>query len=337
MNFWQDFSTNERRLYLSYDPISQAWVVISTIVDENQRSIGGCRYSSYSSWEEVMRESSNLTVAMHNKCKMFDLPFSGGKAIIFRNNAHKNRREMYEFLGKSINQLDGKYITGLDLGTESNDMKIVKNFTGFVAKDCECATANGVVESIKLVLENFPHRIKEHCPKVCVQGVGKVGYEITKRLHSMGFRLFVSDIDSHKIERVKNNFPVEVISPEKILSVECDIFCPCALGDFIDEKVASNIKASFILGPANNQLFKKSYSEILSQRKVIYFPETIVGSGGVIFAANHFLTDSSHYANESIKKVCEVLSRYIELIKNETLPSLTALNKIITEKGGISL
>lgn len=52
--------------------------------DENYSAIGGTRLIQYASLEEAVQDSMNLAKTMSKKCRIADIPFIGGKAVILK-------------------------------------------------------------------------------------------------------------------------------------------------------------------------------------------------------------------------------------------------------------
>lgn len=316
------------RLKAFFDSSINTWILISITGNKYKNSIGGCRYLEYRNWEDFITDATTLSKGMYYKCRLFDLPFNGGKAIILGNKSEEFRNQIYNSLGHILNNLNGEYITGLDVGTTSEDMKITKKQSEYVAADCEEATSIGIVNSIESLIQRYPHKLSSS-PKILIQGIGKTGNEILKRLSGKGFRIYCTEIDNEKIKKALDAYSIHVLSPTTWLSETYDIYCPCALGGCVDEEIAKNLNSQFILGPANYQLKDKKSAEILFERQITHIPETIVSSGGVIFAANHFLTKSIHKSYDSLNSITRVLGNYLDTHDMKPAPSAILLNKYL--------
>ena len=78
---------------------------------------------------------------------------------------------------------------------------------------------------------------------------------------------------------------VQVVSPDEIYDVECDIFAPCALGGVINAETIDRLRCSVVAGGANNQLATPEDGEELHRRGIIYAPDFLINAGGIINAA----------------------------------------------------
>jgi leucine dehydrogenase len=294
------------------------------------QSIGGCRFLDYNNFEEAIIEASKLAKAMYYKNCLFGLPFNGGKAVVLKNNL--DREITFSRLGRFINSLSGKYVTGLDVGVSQKDMDIVKTYTEHVAEDCSEATAIGIVESIKQIANTQGKNLTLNGVKISIQGAGKIGSLIAKKLHCLGATLIISDINEQTIDKIKNTLPVKVVEPELIYKEHTDIFCPCALGEIIDIEAARNINCKIILGPANNQLSSMEASQVLWERNILHIPESIVSAGGVIFSSYNYIYKSYEFSMKKIEIISTVLKEYLDLYFQAPEPTVKILNRLYTKK-----
>jgi leucine dehydrogenase len=74
----------------------------------------------------------------------------------------------------------------------------------------------------------------------------------------------------------------QLVAPDAILDVPCDGFAPCALGGVLDARSVPRLKAGIVCGAANNVLASDADGEELASRGVLYCPDYVVNSGGII-------------------------------------------------------
>ena len=67
------------------------------------------------------------------------------------------------------------------------------------------------------------------------------------------------------------------------------MFSPCALGRTINEKTIEELRCRIIAGGANNQLEKESLGGILFQKNILYAPDYIENSGGLISVFDEYV------------------------------------------------
>jgi leucine dehydrogenase len=68
-----------------------------------------------------------------------------------------------------------------------------------------------------------------------------------------------------------------------MLSLEVDIFAPCALGAILNDNTLPKLKCQIIAGAANNQLEDENiHGNILREKGIIYAPDFVINAGGLI-------------------------------------------------------
>jgi leucine dehydrogenase len=68
-----------------------------------------------------------------------------------------------------------------------------------------------------------------------------------------------------------------------MLSLEVDIFAPCALGAILNDNTLPKMKCQIIAGAANNQLEDENiHGNILREKGIIYAPDFVINAGGLI-------------------------------------------------------
>ncbi len=62
-----------------------------------------------------------------------------------------------------------------------------------------------------------------------MQGVGHVGYYLTKYLTEAGAKVFVCDINESRVERAVDELGAEAVPMDQIYDADANVFSPCAL------------------------------------------------------------------------------------------------------------
>lgn len=258
-------------------------------------ALGGCRYWTYASEEEAVRDAMKLAKGMTYKNAISGLPYGGGKVVIWNVPIAKNakpdedgcgsqsgehvagdleveqqkgaaverkvvademthpqdksldtdaskRAQRFRALGRCLERLNGRYVTGLDLGTTATDMDQIRLETVHVtdttgslgAQDDFTAemTAYGVHIGIVTSLRQQGIASLQGIP-VAVQGLGKVGYALCRYLHAAGARLIVADVVPERVQRALVQFSGAISAdPAHIHAADCKVFAPCALGAY---------------------------------------------------------------------------------------------------------
>ena len=120
---------------------------------------GGCRMWQYKSEAEAIEDALRLARGMTYKYAAAGVNLGGGKTVIWRDPYREDREAVFRVLGKFINRLGGKYITGEDVGTTLRDMEYIRMETPYVvtlptylggAGDIAPMTAFGTLQAMRV-------------------------------------------------------------------------------------------------------------------------------------------------------------------------------------------
>ena len=75
---------------------------------------------------------------------------------------------------------------------------------------------------------------------------------------------------------------IEIVQPDRIYDVPCDIFSPCALGSSINAETLQRLQTKVIAGAANNQLATEADGERVLRKGIVYAPDYAINAGGLI-------------------------------------------------------
>jgi leucine dehydrogenase len=247
----------------------------------------------YSDESQALEDVLRLSEGMTYKSALAHLPLGGGKACIIADpKISVGREALFKKFGECLNYLAGRYITAEDMGTSVSDMMWIKYQTKFVvgtdpakggAGDPSPWTARGVFLGAKAAAERmFPSAPSLHGKRVALQGVGHVGMHLLRLLVEEGASVTVCDTNEDSLREAASKYGASVASTDAIYDVACDIFSPCAIGQTINPHTVARLSAKAIVGAANNQLSDSAVYEDLQKREILYCPDFVVNSGGVI-------------------------------------------------------
>jgi leucine dehydrogenase len=259
-------------------------------------ALGGCRMWRYPDQTEAARDALRLSRAMTLKASAAGLDLGGGKGVIclppdMPPPEGELRRDVLLDFADAVNALEGSYITAEDVGTSTRDMVTVAQGTRYVtglpvvhggSGDPSAFTALGVEAAIRACCrERFGSR-KLEGRRIAVVGCGRVGEQLARRLAVAGAQLLLADIDERKRGLAAVLPRAHWVSPQEALLAPVDVLSPCALGGVVDEASVEELRCAVICGSANNQLADERLAERLAERDVLYAPDFIVNSGGLI-------------------------------------------------------
>ena len=250
-------------------------------------ALGGVRSWEYSSLEDQKRDALRLSEAMTLKNSICGINFGGGKAALNLKNAKKTP-ELYQSYGEFVEFLKGKYLTAGDVNTFKEDLiecsKVTKYVYG-INVETSAPTSRGLFYAIKLT-NNFINNSNDlRNVHISISGVGKVGGKLAILLAKVGVKITAASINYELIKKLKNEIDLVEVSPEDLFKTNCDIISPCALGGAINQSNLRQLKCKAIVGAANNQLENPTIAAWLLKNKIVYSPDYLVNSGGVIAIA----------------------------------------------------
>jgi len=250
-------------------------------------AIGGTRLKPYASEAEALTDVLRLSRGMTYKCAIGGIPFGGGKAVILARPEDKTP-DLLRAFGRFVDGLGGRYVTSFDVGTTLGDVRIIGEATRHVggitegAGDAADSTAMGVFECLKVAAAHrWPGRPLADV-RVAIQGVGSVGERLARLLRTEGAALTVCDALPARAEAVGRALGAEVVAADAILTADCDILAPCALGGILDDASVAALRAEIVVGGANNQLARPEIGEALRRRDILYVPDYLANAGGIV-------------------------------------------------------
>ncbi len=298
-----------------YDPESQMKGVL--VIDNTALGPGkgGIRISPSITPLEVFR----LARAMTWKCALADIPFGGAKSGIRANPYEIDKiRFIREFANKIAPFVPSQYIAAPDMNVGEHEIAAFVDEVGDLqAATGKPAKIGGIPHElgttgfgVGVALETGLELLCDHlglcedlsANRVVIQGFGNVGLGIAKYLDAKGAKIVALNdfwgttynpdgIDIEKAEKhsyatreinsVRNYRFGQQLPRDDILSIDCDILVPCAIGDVINLDTWDSIKARYIVEGANNSTSSRA-EELLYQKGVIIIPDFLANAGGVI-------------------------------------------------------
>lgn len=277
-------------LHLAQDPVTGLRAIIAIHDTRLGPALGGCRYLAYPDDDSALRDAIRLARGMSYKAALAGLPHGGGKAVILRPAHVPERAALFEAFGRMVETLGGRYITAVDSGTSSLDMDCVALHTRHVtstqaAGDPSPCTALGVFAGIRAsALARLGSDDLEGL-RIAVQGLGNVGYALAEQLAAAGAELLVSDLDPGRVQLAVEQLGAHPVASDALLTTPCDILAPCGLGGVLNAQSAPQLRCAVVAGAANNQLASPDIADLLEARGILYAPDYVINSGGLIHVA----------------------------------------------------
>ena len=278
------------QVHFFYHPDSGLRAIVALHDTTLGPAVGGCRMWPYPTEADAITDVLRLSKGMTFKAAMADLPYGGGKTVIIGDPRRDKSEALFRALGRGIEALGGRYYTGEDVGTSPQDMDWAGEETSYVlgrtrgggSGDPSPVTARGVWLGIRAAVA---HRLCRHDlagVRVAIQGLGHVGSNLARLLAADGARLIVADIDPARVARAADELGAAVVDIDAILSAECEVLAPCALGGVLNDDTISRLACQIVAGAANNQLLEDRHGAALHARGILYAPDYVINAGGLI-------------------------------------------------------
>ena len=302
---------------------------------------GGIRFSLAVNQDEVMA----LAALMTYKCAIVNVPFGGGKGGIKIDPKKYSDYDLEKITRRYTAELIKKNFIGPgtdvpapDYGTGAREMAwILDTYVAMHPGEIDaagCVTGKPVSQggvrgrteapglgvfyglrevcNMPKVAEKLGLELGVKDKRVCVQGLGNVGYHSALFFQQAGAKIVGLaeyegaiwsndglDIDAVVAHRKKTgsilNFTgaTNFEATNEALEMDCDILIPAALENVINGENASRIKAKIIGEGANGPLTPDA-DEILGLKGVLVVPDMYLNAGGVTVSYFEWLKNLSH-------------------------------------------
>lgn len=339
MIFKEMESKGHEQIVFCYDSASGLKAIIAIHNTVLGPALGGCRMWPYRDEAEALNDALRLSRGMTYKAAVAGLKLGGGKSVIIGDPKTMKTEELFRAFGRFVETLAGRYITAEDVGTSVHDMEWVRMETDHV---CGCSrdmggsgdpgplTAIGVYHGIRRALLKVFGTDALAGRTIAIQGVGHVGFHLIEHLLKAGGKVVISDIDFEKAKNTVAHYEsITAVPADEIYDVECDVFAPCALGGSVNEKTIPRLRCKIVAGSANNVLLDEDADERkLRERNILYIPDYVINSGGVINVYSEVEGFDEKQALTKIEGIFDTVGRLLDIAERENISTLEAANSL---------
>jgi glutamate dehydrogenase (NAD(P)+) len=312
---------------------------------------GGVRYSIDIDLDEVKA----LAMWMTWKTSLLELPLGGAKGGVCVDPKKLSKRELERltrrYTAEIINMIGPNIdIPAPDMGTDAQTMAWMmdvysmqkgRTIPGVVtgkpieiggSKGRQGATGTGMFFVIEKLCEKLNYDLKSM--SVVVQGFGKVGKVITKKLYEIGCKILAigeteggiysqEGLDIDKINDWKNEGKLlkdfkdggtkPISDNTELFKIKCDLLIPAAIENQITKENVDLIDCKIILEGANGPTTLKA-DEVLNKKGITVIPDILANSGGVCVSYFEYLQDRKKWKLERIYR--ELKNIILEAFEN---------------------
>ena len=285
-------------------------------------ALGGMRRWRYANEEEMLFDVLRLSEGMTYKAAAADLPIGGAKTVIWKptDDAQATEAEA-RAMARFVDRLGGLYIAAEDVGVTTQYIDWMVPVTEHVrggtspeqGGDPSPYTAAGVVNGMRAGIRFAGLGDTFKGLTIAVQGLGAVGWKVCKAVHAEGGKLLVADIRQDVLDKAAAEFGATIVSDKEIITVESDVFCPCALGAVIGNGNIQSLRTKVIAGGANNVLIDPiEDGALLKNKGVVYAPDFVINGGGLIRLAGLY---SGFTPEEIDKRIANIEHAIFEILE----------------------
>jgi valine dehydrogenase (NAD+) len=306
-------------------------------------ALGGTRFYPYRSEDDALADVLELSRGMSYKNALAGLDLGGGKAVIIGDPARDKSEALLRAYGRFVASLGGRYITACDVGTYVADMDVIARECRWVtgrspaeggAGDSSVLTSFGVFQGMRACAERVWEVPSLRGRRIGIAGVGKVGAKLAALLLDDGADVVVTDVTEQAIERLRVEHPQVVAVPDAqaLTRSGIDVYAPCALGGALDDETVEALSAGrtcrAVCGGANNQLAHPGVEKMLEDRGILYAPDYVVNSGGVIQVADELHGFSFDRARGKAEQIFQTTRQIFALAADEGVPPAVAADRL---------
>lgn len=302
-------------------------------------ALGGTRIHPYSSFEEALKDVLRLSRGMTYKAVASQCAWAGGKSVIIADPKKDKTDALLNSFADAVHSLNGEYICAEDAGCTPQDIALVAERTPYaVGLPNERSSGNpspftawGIFRGIQAVMHQLFGSDSVAGKTVAIQGLGSVGTRIAELLFWHGAKLIVTDVNMDKAAAFAKQFNAKLVSPEAIFDQPCDLFCPCAMGAIINPETIERLRCRAIAGAANNQLLSDSDAEELRRLGILYAPDFVINSGGLINVTEETVEGGydPFTARNKIDKIYDQLRLIFDIASKNGISTLKAVMQLI--------
>ncbi|MBX5484259.1 MAG: glutamate dehydrogenase [Myxococcaceae bacterium] len=325
---------------------------------------GGIRFHPTVDQDEVVSLASLMTW----KTAVVNLPYGGAKGGVNCDPSQLSIKELERLTRKFVDQVHDfigptRDIPAPDVNTNPQVMAWIMDqyskyhghspavVTGkpidlYGSRGREAATGRGVLYVIREILRDVALPIKG--TRFAIQGFGNVGSHAARLISEDGGRIVaVSDVHGGVrnpqgldvpalFEHVKRHGTVkgfnggDACTNEEVLTADCEVLVPAALGGVLTKEIAPAVRARIIVEGANAPTTPEA-DEIFEKRGIVVVPDILANAGGVTVSYFEWVQNLQHVAwdedrvNVELEKIIkEAYERVAHISRTRKLPLRTA-------------
>jgi valine dehydrogenase (NAD+) len=119
-----------------------------------------------------------------------------------------------------------------------------------------------------------------------------------------------------------------VADADALIRADIDVYAPCALGSALRDDTVAVLRAKAVVGAANNQLAHPGVEKLLAERGILYAPDYVVNSGGVIQVADEIHGFNFERAKRRAGRIYDTTRQILQLASADGVPPADAADRL---------
>ena len=335
---------DHEQVVFCHDPDSGLKAIIAIHSTALGPALGGTRFYPYATEEQALADVLHLSEGMSYKNAIAGLDHGGGKAVIWGDPGTDKSESLLRAYGRFVQTLGGRYVTACDVGTYVEDMDAIARESRHVAGrspesggagDSSILTSFGVFNAMRAAARHRWGSDDLAGRTVGVAGLGKVGRNLLPRLTEAGAEIMATDVSEDARAWTAEHFPkVRLVDDtDTMIASGLHVYAPCAMGGVLNDQTLQSLDAEVICGAANNQLAEPRIAEELERSGILYCPDYVVNSGGVIQVADEY--DGAFEFKRAERRTATIYGTTLAILeraKGDGITPATAADSIAKER-----
>ncbi|MBV9418857.1 MAG: hypothetical protein JO348_03710, partial [Alphaproteobacteria bacterium] len=142
----------------------------------------------------------------------------------------------------------------------------------------------------------------------------------------------VADTNMKAVTEAVETLHAVAATPDQIVTCECDVFSPNALGAILNDQTIPRLHARVVAGGANNQLARDRHGAMLRDREVLYAPDYVINGGGIIRVAAQIENWSDAEVERRVLGIADTLTSIFARAARDGAPTNEIADQMARER-----
>lgn len=276
---------------------------------------------------DALRRSEIAT----RRARLLGVPVGGGAAVLV---GGADGDAVYTAFGEVLERLHGRLWVMPGPGTTPADLERAGAVHGCIAgaaagTELLPPEARGAVAAARAAWAHVSDAANLSGARVVVLGAGRVGAGAARMLAGQDARVVIADPDPRRAAALAAEVDGMTLDADAALTAHCDVLMPCADGLALRAAQVEALRCVVVAGPADGQLADPEVAQTLAACGIVWVPELLAGSGGLLSAAREMgLGDLRADADADTTRIAGVTAAVLSAA--EDLDTVAAMDRVAT-------